>query len=98
MRKILCRSDQAFGREKTKQVTMKFIAATLRDDIEYAACRLAVLGAVCACLNLDLLHELEWEICSRTTECRVRSVDPVENVIVFRTRRAADRRINWTTR
>src|SRR5205823_5538966 len=56
----------------------------------------AVLGAVCASFDFYFLNKLKRQVRARSAESGVGRVNAIENVVVFRSGRAGDRRIAIT--
>ena len=70
---------------------MELVAARLRDDVDDAAERAAVLGLVAARLDLDLLDELVVDGLALDSLEDVRRVDAVDGPLVLGRGRAVDR-------
>src|SRR2546430_1035983 len=96
-RKVLYAAHQAFGSSIAKHVAVEFVAATLGNNVKNSAGGLAVLRAVGAGLDFYFLYKLKREVRSRSAESGVGRVNAVENVVIFRSGRAGDRRIAITT-
>src|SRR4051812_22837973 len=97
-REVIHRTHHALASEITKHVSVEAIAAALGDDVENTASGLTVFSAVSTSLDFNFLDEFKRKICAAATECRVGGAYAIKNVVVFRSRRAGDRRITITTR
>src|SRR5262249_39740311 len=82
-RKIIYFAHQTFGGAVAENIAVEFVAATLGDDVENAAGRLAVFGSVSAGLDFDLLHEFKRQVGARSAESGVSRVYAVEDVVVL---------------
>lgn len=78
-------ADEAFGCKVREHITVELVCAALGNDVEDAAGGFPDVGSVRTRLDLELLHKLERQVRSRTTECRVSHANAVENVVVLGT-------------
>jgi hypothetical protein len=88
--------------------TAKVVGAALRDNVDDAAHRLAVLRFIARGLDLNFLHEIEWRRVAKRTERRrigaqaavaaARHVDAVDDVQIVEPASAGHRRVHVTCR
>ena len=92
--KFFTSRTKSFGSSVTEDVTVKFVATALGDNVENTAGRSSVFRTISAGLDFNFLHKLERKVCARTAESRVGNVHAIEDVVVLRTRRTRYRRIS----